>query len=373
MVESALSNVKAVEVSHDIGVHAEVGHLVVEFVSKLLLGVLVLGAARGVADGVRLKLEELESVESMADLVLSASKVALGGDHVGVELRLEVVVDVLGLVVVLFLGLIGAKDDLMVVHFLRDVQAVKVGGHIGVNTEVRHLIVEFIAELLLGVLVLSAAGRVANRVGGKLSEASASESDSESFLSLSSMLESGGNIGILAKARHSGVVLGELLALGDGKGVVKLALNSLNRIESASNLGVLAEAGDGIVDRVALGLLERSIEGNTGLLLSVMEVLLGLGDLFVLAEVGHEVVLGVFLGLLEGGLHLITIFFLGGAGMGEGMRDVLVLSEAGDWVVDLEVGLGTLGLLVPSSASVGVRTVLLLYSGGLGQQQSQNQ
>jgi len=156
-----LSNSKISEVINDVSVNTEVWNSVVDLVTEWLLLMLVLGASSRRADWIGTLTDIRIELNSKSPVVteggLGIGQVLVGGDNITIELRSEVVIDILGWVVPFGLGSISSKSKLVRLLGLSNGERSVVINDVSVNTEVWNSVVDLVTEWLLLVLVLSAA------------------------------------------------------------------------------------------------------------------------------------------------------------------------------------------------------------------------
>jgi hypothetical protein len=154
----ALGKLERSVVVDNVGVNTEVWNWVVDLVAEWLLLMLVLSATSRRADWIRsnvgIKLDC--KLPMVAKILLGVSEVLVGRDDITIELRSEVVVDILGWVLPLGLGGGGTNLELVTDHLLGEREGLEVIVDVLVSSEVWNWVVDVVAELGLLVLVLSA-------------------------------------------------------------------------------------------------------------------------------------------------------------------------------------------------------------------------
>ena len=163
----ALGKLERSVVVDNVGVNTEVWNWVVDLVAEWLLLMLVLSATSRRADWIRsnvgIKLDC--KLPMVAKILLGVSEVLVGGDHVAIKLWSEVVIDILGWVVPLFLGSLSSQYKLVGFHALGKFKRSVIVDNVSVNTKVWHWVVDLVSQWLLFVLVLGAASGGANWIG----------------------------------------------------------------------------------------------------------------------------------------------------------------------------------------------------------------
>jgi len=274
-----LSNSKISEVINDVSVNTEVWNSVVDLVTEWLLLMLVLGASSRRADwigtltDIRIELNSKSPV--VTEVGLGIGQVLVGGDNITIELRSEVVIDILGWVVPFGLGSISSKSKLVRFHTLGSGERSVVINDVSVNTEVWNSIVDLVTEWLLLVLVLGAASRGADWVRIKFDisiklDIIDNPSVSKILLSVFKVLHGGNNISLQGWVEIVINILGWVVPLflrgssSDLEFMTDHAFSSCERSEVVIDIMISTEVWYSIVDLVTESLLLVLVLGATG-------------------------------------------------------------------------------------------------------------
>ena len=328
----------------------------------------------------------------MAELSFGKFEVGPGGDDVLVEGWVEVVVGVLSFVGPLLLGGGGTDLELVADHALGKLNRGEVIVDIVVSAEVGHGVVDLIAQVLLLVLVLGAAGGRADWIGLGLGVELhvGVELDGEGpvvaevLLGVGEVLVRRDDITVEPWSEVVVDVLGWVVPFGLGSlgsELESVALHALGELEGSvvvEDVRVNTEVWHWVVDLVTEWLLLMLILGaagrranwirfNIGIELNckspvVTEVLLSVGKVLVggdnvAIELWSEVIIDILswvvplgLGSLGTQLKSVGLHALGEFERGMVIEDVGVDAKVWNWVVDL-VSQWLLLMLVLSAAS----------------------